>query len=182
MPKLKPKYKQLDSTSLVPGSEETVAIINTIYPVGITIHQYPNNNGTWNSDEEPDVLFPGTTWEKQFNDEGIFFKTEGYEPTNIYDNGSLVSYRIDGLSKDKVQRMTGYVRFNAPGRDQGTSANGVFSRDALGRKTSTSSSGNRGIDDLYFNTASSPSARTTENTDERSEPQNRLFRIWKRTA
>jgi len=145
------------------------------YPVGERYIQYPEPDGTFDSNKSPETKFGGE-WVCIFADEGTFFKTEGHEPAQIYDNNVLVSYRVNGLSKDKSQRLYGHVSgncnvWNPPhgGVHLHSGSNGI-----------SGGSGGSPAATIHFMSERSPSARTTTDTAGRTEPQNRLMKIWER--
>jgi len=159
-------------------------------PVNSTYIQFPHmEDGVYEGfreEDEPAELFGGV-WFQMFEEEGSFFKTEGHEPAQIYDNNELKDYRIDGLSKSVNQRMTGAY----------DSGNGNSGARAVGGSSSGAITIKRVAGTLLYNSVSwsaqyiigfdldskdSPSARTTTDTAGRTEPQNRLIRIWKRES
>lgn len=70
-------------------------LIDTIYPVGCTYTQYPNDSGIFLQSEEPANLWPGTSWKEMFNTEGVFFRTAG---------GSSEDGRSNGIQLDEVKK------------------------------------------------------------------------------
>ena len=51
-------------------------IIDRLYPIGERYVQFPEPDGTFDSNKSPEVKFGGE-WVCIFNDEGVFFRTEG---------------------------------------------------------------------------------------------------------
>ena len=154
-------------------------LIDTIYPVGITIHQYPSDTGVFNSDEEPDTLFPGTTWEKQFDDEGTFFRTEG-DPY-----GEEATSRTDGLQTSAFQyhghklgsmgsQKTGYTRSLTDLRS-GTSSDITENPDNDGVDKGAMEHALDYVTDTIYDGG-------TPRVSKETRPINRQFRIWRRTA
>ena len=147
----------------------------SVYPINSKYTQLSNPDGTWNPNDDPEVQFGGL-WELLFANEGTFFKTEGYEPENIYEAGSLIPYRDNnGLSKDKMQRMLGH---NAGGRYTSVSSNwfgGIYYRLQSAVYGAGSS---RAIQLWGINPGLI--TRATFSVDGRTEPANRLMRIWRR--
>ena len=173
---------QLMENIRVLKDEAKSVITDMFYPAGKGKYiQLSEPDGTFDEDEEPEVKFGGT-WVLIFDDEGTFFKTEGHEPAQIYDSGELEDYRINGLRKDKSQLIYGSAMSRSIRGDVASLADGVFywtvetGTSSVG--TSTSGTALR----FHFLSRLSPNARTTVDYEGRTEPQNRLMRIWKRVA
>jgi len=165
--------------------------IDQIYPINKGRYiQFPNDDGSWDVEEDPNIKFPDTLWETVFDDEGTFFRTEwgteNGEPVQIYDNDELKLYRIDGLSKSVNQRMTGDINMgDARSLILSTAGNwqGALTISSIYGPSSRPDGGaGAGYYGIRFENNLSPSARTTTNTAGRTEPQNRLMKIWLRTG
>ena len=137
----------------------TDTIRDMVYPIGYQYTQYPNDTtGVFDETETPLALFGGD-WEKQFETESVFFRTEG----------SLANEsRSAGLQLDAMQLITGKF---SPGMKHPNSS-GVFTSSYDRSLESGSSIGGFSIS---FNNARQ--ARTSQ-TENRS--RNRLMIIWKR--
>jgi len=158
-------------------------VCDLLYPVNKGRYiQFPNDDGSWDVEEDPNIKFPDTLWETVFDEtgEGTFFKTEGHEPTQMYDSGNLVPYRVNGLSKDKSQRMFGRLQAHYLVFDDWHIRDGVFSAPWDSSLSQANSGGNSARRGIIFDSMYSSSARTTTDTAGRTEPQNRLMRIWLR--
>lgn len=169
-------YEAYSSISSISMEQIEQHIIEKLYPIGERYIQLPEPDGTFSSAKSPEVKFGGE-WVCIFDDEGVFFKTEGYEPANFYKNNVLTSYRTNGLSEDKMQRLYGRISFKAQpqwGRE------GVFASSYT--YAERHESGKSGGQMLIFNSTESQYARTTTDTAGRTEPTNRLMRIWERVA
>jgi hypothetical protein len=123
--------------------------------------------------EEPGELYGGT-WEQRYNDEGLFFKTEGdvLSQTDGEDN-----VRTTGLQTDAGQghyHASYYLNATCGG---GGAADGMFVRNATaeGTQHTTASS----------NYARQPIANATDGTPrtgKETRGRNRLMKLWYRTA
>jgi len=153
----------------------TIISKSTFHKIGEKYIQLSNPDGTWNSDEAPENKFGGL-WSLILANEGTFFKTEGHEPAQIYDNNVLEAYRINGLSKAINQRITGSVTNNI---HMGAVGAGALNQNHYHTAGDNRTSGFR-WGTITFDNATSPSARTTTDTAGRTEPQNRLMRIWQK--
>lgn len=165
-------------------------VVDLLYPIGERYIQLPEPNGTFSDAKSPEVKFGGE-WACIFDTEGAFFKTEGHEPTQYYKNNVLTPYRdANGLAEDKVQIMSGTLgrsSLNNCGWSRNTDykGTGVFATPSGTDGTSSVhglSSGNYLRVHPTFNSRLSPNAKTTLNTNGRTEPVNRLMRIWERFA
>lgn len=78
-------------------------IYDVIYPKGTFYVQYKGTGVTFfdqfSDENSPNKIFPGTKWEKQWNDEGIFFRTEGQL--------SDVARNANGIQDWAIKRLTG---------------------------------------------------------------------------
>jgi len=154
-------------------------------PVNSTYIQFPHmEDGVYEGfreEDEPAELFGGV-WFQMFEEEGSFFKTEGYEPEEIYENKSLISSRdpLTEISKDRTQLTLGMARFSHTGLN---SSNGAMDHEqSITTSLAAVGSAVTVLRHLYFNSSWSNNSRTTTNTAGRTEPQNRLIRIWKRES
>ena len=142
-----------------------VNLLNVVYPIGYTYAQYPGGL------TPAAMLWPGT-WEAQFEDEGVFFRTPGGQASTF---GS-------GIQEDAMQRITGYLGdFNDYAARRGT-ATGAFT----GTNANSGTGIGRGSGDAYttlnFDSANSVFPASAKTDDNETRPRNRTFRIWKRTA
>jgi hypothetical protein len=157
------------------------------YPIGSTYEQLPDDSGTFDADEEPGALFGGT-WAKQWDDEGVFFRTEGY----TYSESDETGGRSSGVQRSQMQLLQGKAdsyREYTDGYNMLQNASGVFSSNNAGSantttirwtRTTTGTSLNRG--EFIFSSAGSANARTSATTSGETRPTNRLIRKWKRMA
>lgn len=152
------------------------------YPIGRTYEQLPDDSGTFDADEEPCALFGGT-WKKQWDDEGVFFRTEGH----TYSESDETGGRSSGVQRSQMQKITG--RFDVRPRDGGaadgiTYAEGVFTKSTGSTSTynMAGSATQTNQTKCDFDSSDSPNARASSTTSGETRPTNRLIRKWKRTA
>jgi hypothetical protein len=108
--------------------------------------------------EEPETLWPGTTWVKLWDTESVYFRTEGTDA----DDG-----RVDGKQLDQMQgHWHSY--------DSGTTA-------APGNYIQANPTA-RVTNETAIKSPSSDGVNGTPRTGSETRVTNRLMRIWKRTA
>ena len=162
-------------------------VVDLLYPVGERYIQLPEPDGTFSSAKSPEVKFGGE-WACIFDEEGVFFKTEGHEPTQYYKADSdgtptLTPYRNDnGLAEDKIQYITGDLRIwgAAAGPSSSYGTGQVKFIQNTGNRYSSGVGGNAPL--FTISPIYSPYNKSTSNLDGRTEPTNRLMRIWERVA
>lgn len=145
------------------------ALIDAVYPVGCFYVQYPD--AASNTDAiafptayRPETLFGGT-WVEQFNTEATFFRTGGTDGQT----------RTNGLSADQFQGH----------RQDASSVAGFsnFASGASGGSMAISTPG--GVYQIWSSQTGSPvsdGTNGTPRTGTKTEPINRLMKVWKRTA
>lgn len=130
-----------------------------IRPIGSHYVQFAESDGSFSTARSPSTLFGGT-WSLRFNDESVFFRTEG----TLAADG-----RADGIQGDAIRNITGSLQLHAAG----SSPEGAITRTATGARADGSSGGGTlmGFDaSLVVPTASE------------NRVANRLIRVWERTA
>jgi hypothetical protein len=96
-------FNRLDisSTSKIKNNNLKKYIFDQVYPIGSFYVQYPDadtNSNMFPDSKSPNSLFPDTRWEKKWDTESIFFRTEG----------ELSNYqRINGLQEYALKRIYG---------------------------------------------------------------------------
>lgn len=154
-----------------------------LYPIGDIYVQYPVAESNTELTAFPLKYRPtakfGGTWSELYDDENIFFRTKGTDGQT----------RTNGLSEDQMQRITGSVgqtETAAYGDFTVDGCTGAFSVGAdnnarpICAPGDTSSQGTSGY--ATFDSANSPNARVSSTTSGFTEPRNRLFKVWIRTA
>ena len=130
---------------------------------------------------DPDEIYTGT-WENVSADyEGDFFRVEG---------GEALAFDPLNLTEQlhQMQRITGTLHpgvGNSNARLRIGSGTGVFTYNTRSQSSllqNTSYSNNDYLDNVTFNSADSPDARTSSTTDGETFPTNRTIRIWKRVS
>ena len=162
--------------------------LENLYPIGERYIQLPEPDGSFPAAKSPENKFGGE-WVCIFDDEGVFFRTEWTdEPEEYYNSGSLVPYRVDGLSEDKMQRLYGNILNHGPGgfnrnfNSSNITQSGAIYMHTFSGDRYSSGSGDSVARGLRFESSLSPYSKTTADTDGRTEPKNRLMRIWERIA
>jgi hypothetical protein len=80
-------------------------------PIGSQLNWYADSTGAFKDINNPNNLYPGTVWISLFNNEGVFFRTEG---------GNSAENRTNG----KQPEMFKSHNHTKSGTDAGASANG----------------------------------------------------------
>ena len=141
------------------GSAINSAIIDIIYPVGCFYTQYPDAASSTEATAFPTAYSPATlfggTWVSQFDTENVFFRTKGTD----------YQTRTNGLSADEMQ-----------GHRHTITATNIVSGSGIPAGTGFSGSAPSIGDPITDGTNGTP------RTGAVTEPRNRLFKIWKRTA
>lgn len=70
-------------------------------PVNGYYTQYTNENGVFNENQSPAVIYRGTTWKTLFNQDAVTFRTEG----SLSNEGR----GSDGIQGDSIRNIFGYV-------------------------------------------------------------------------
>ena len=161
--------------------------LENLYTIGERYIQLPEPDGTFSSAKSPEFKFGGE-WACIFDEEGVFFKTEGHEPTQYYKADSagtptLTPYRnANGLAEDKIQYITGDLRIwgAAAGPSSSYGTGQVRFIQNTGNRYSSGVGGNAPL--FTISPIYSPYNKSTSNLDGRTEPTNRLMRIWERVA
>ena len=154
-------------------------IIDYLYPIGSFYIQYPDSDTKdskliFPDSKSPNNLFQGTKWQKQWDNESIFFRTEGELSTLVSRNNGLQEYALK-----KIYGKMSWVQSDRWNVDNKT---GVFGRNDV-RLPSIVTEGGTG-DDLgyrdYFAVDSVLDSKNISNDEVRVK--NRLMIVWKRTA
>jgi hypothetical protein len=157
-----------DINALMGNTDYILGIIN---PVKAWYTQYPSAESNTKTTafptaDEPAELFGGT-WVQYYEDEGLFFKTEG-DVLSQTDGENNV--RTTGLQTDAGQGHYHAILNNAAsniGTDQAGSAAGSLS----------------GLNNASkIGAAITDGTNGTPRTGKETRPRNRLFKIWYRTA
>ncbi len=161
------------SDSYIPTSK---AIVNYLFPIGDIYVQYPvaesNNEATaFPTKYRPATKFGGT-WSELYDDEDIFFRTKGTDGQT----------RTDGLSLDQLQghdhKLWLQYSNNTPGNASRPDADDALSARTPGTYTATCNDGTR----LFNGYAEDVRSNGVPRTGAKTEPKNRLFKVWLRTA
>jgi len=142
------------------------------YPIHSYYTQYTDNVGSFLTEEEPSQLFGGV-WELQFNDKGVFFRTEG---TNANES------RSSGMQNDVIRNITGKVGESDGGTgfvNYSSGYNGCFNtsdKTDYFRPTSNYVTLYNRAKYITFN------ASSIVPTGSENRPINMLMRIWKKVA
>ena len=163
-------------------------IIDIIYPIGSFYIQYPAANSNNIIIALPDALSPsklfGGIWEKQWNTESIFFRTEGILSYDARNNG-FQDYAIKKLTGISPLYQPNYLNFidNSTGKkaiDYGNKLDKLFYQGTnLSYPKIKMDSGDGtdiGVKYTFDNRYSS------KVSDKEGRVKNRLFIIWKRTG
>lgn len=149
------------SNSYIPTSK---AILDYLFPIGDIYVQYPVAESNVEATAFPTTYRPATkfggTWSELYDDEDVFFRTKGTDG----------QARSNGLSLDQMQGHIHLATVN-PG---GTPGAGSYIQ-----KTTVAGSNTNGV------TIGNPSDDGTNGpprTGTKTEPKNRLFKVWIRTA
>ena len=161
--------------------------LNTIYPVGCFYTQYPDDESSTLSVAFPDKYSPselfGGVWEKQWDTENIFFRTEG----------ANYQTRTTGLSADQMQGHyhavgdSGHYH-SAPDGEYFVTYKPAVTLTHTYSYTTTNAYHTHVMDTASKVTGVTVLAPTTygaygtPRVGVVTEPRNRLVRIWKRTA
>jgi hypothetical protein len=143
-------------------------VIDIIYPVGCYYTQFADTTGTFLDSESPSTLFGGT-WSLQFNTDGVFFKTEGYDGTIT---------RSNGIQTDAIRNITGTIAalrlgYGADGYVEST---GAFYGSNSGKTRPEYDENRYDALKIHFD------ASRIVPIDTYNHPRNRLIRVWKRTG
>ena len=144
-------------------------IPNAAWPVGSFYWQAPSaesNTKTtaFPSTEEPGELFGGT-WEQRYDDEGLFFKTEG---DTLSQTDGENNARTDGLQTDMMQ---GHYHRTINVRNAYSGVGGAYFLGGAGA-----------FNDYPAYEATTDGTNGTPRTGKETRPRNRLFKLWYRTA
>ena len=132
------------------------------WPIGSVYTQYPG-------EDDPATLLGGS-WTRLFENEGVFFRTEGGEASSF---GS-------GVQNDQMQRIVGSYGNSRTGDGFEFNVSGAFSIGPSG--ATNSREGSETGASFEFDSANSPNARASSTTDGETRPKNRTIRVWKKTA
>lgn len=146
------------------------AITDVVHPVGSFYVQFADANSNTTATAFPDAYAPATlfggTWAKQWDTEGISFKTEGDVLSQT--NGEL-NNRTNGLQTDMLQGH--WHNFYAVASIAGYG--GVY-------EVPGSSPAALHVDAVRV--AISDGTNGTPRLGKETRPRNRMIRVWKRTA
>lgn len=133
-------------------------LLDANWPVGITYNQYTSSTGVFSDDDEPGELLGGT-WTQLFEDEGIFFRTEGGYSATARSAVTGIQGDVFKLHHHRIlaSAYTGWM-------------NMIGTHSAFGFR-----------DLAYSWQTRTNSIEGTGNTEE-TRPVNRLKKVWKRTA
>ena len=135
------------------------------YPLKSTYTQYPNDTtGVFDETETPKTLFGGD-WEKQFENESMFFRTEGTLANESRSSST-------GIQTDAMQKMTGNIS-NIPTPTYGLAGSGVLFNSTQNSGSSAAHGYN-----LLCGAGFDNSRQVRTSTENR--PINMLMIIWKR--
>ncbi len=147
------------------------AIIDLVYPVGSFYMQFPDANSNDLSIAFPAKFSPaqlfGGTWEEQWPNESVFFRTGGARSNEA---------RSSGLQDYATKRLTGYTPwFQVDYNHRGGGRDGVFGKhENRGGGTDSGNSGDT-TTRAFFDSNNQSLSSDTE-----TRPRNRLIKVWKR--
>lgn len=87
----------LDAVNMEVTDAESTAL--NIPPIGYVMIQFPGSS-------EPASLFPDTVWQKLFDDEGVFFRTEGGEASAFESGVQSYTYQSHRHGGDTYRNYT----------------------------------------------------------------------------
>ena len=154
-------------------------IIDYLYPIGSFYIQYPDSDSrdlkqVFPDSKAPNNLFQGTKWQKQWENESIFFRTEGELST-------LVS-RNNGLQEYALKKLYGKMSWVQSDRWNVDNKTGVFGLEDV-RLPSIVTEGGTGDDLGYRDYFAVDSVLDSKNISyDEVRVKNRLMIVWKRTA
>ena len=111
----------ISSSSKIKNKILNLYIFDQIYPIGSFYVQYPDtdtNSNMFPDSKSPNSLFPGTKWQKKWDTESIFFRTDG----------KLSNYeRVKGLQEYGLKKIYGTMSWVQSNRwNPGSGNEGVF--------------------------------------------------------
>ena len=143
-------------------------IIDMFYPIKSTYTQFPDKTtGLFREEDSPKSLFGGD-WEKQFENESIFFRTQGSLANENRDTG--------GLQADAMQRLTGDFVIN-PSHFIKVSGSGIFQSYNL---QAGGADGNLIPNQDQSSMIGFDNARQARTSETENRSRNRPVIIWKR--
>jgi hypothetical protein len=149
---------------------------DTIYPIGSYYTQYPSTDSNdsiiiFPKNETPEELFGGS-WLEVFNNESMYFRTEGELSNETRDIDGIQDYAMIHMRDFLPDMQVDYGSINT------IFPTGVFTEykklDKIG--TDGGSGSDKGV---RFNFDSSKVSKSSENE---SRVRNRLFKIWKKIS
>jgi hypothetical protein len=154
--------------------------ISCPFPVGAQYIQYPsvesnNSSIAFPINEQPSQLWPGTSWEKLWSTEGVFFRTEG---------GQADDQRINGKQTDRIRNINGSVQTQVSG-DGGIgnyNPSGAFSQQDSSKYNSMFNSSGTAVPKNKILNFSAADSIGNSHIGMDIAPCNRLMYIWKRIA
>lgn len=147
------------------GAAAKSVFVDAVRPVGSHYIQFAETDGTFSASKSPSTLFGGT-WSLKFNDESVFFRTEG---------ALSAAGRSGGVQGDAIRNITGEVatvQFRSQAQSSATGALALGSRGINGNEATGADYSYRVLFDASLVVPTASENRVT----------NRLIRVWERTA
>jgi hypothetical protein len=155
-------------------------IYDIIYPIGSFYVQYSQDVTTgsiWDSFSEfrsPNKLFPGTLWEKKWNTEGVFFRTEGAL--------SEINRQPNGIQDWALKRLWGVMSPGQANTDGLWGQEGVFTASFGGNIRADTNKGGRGAGFRHSFDSSLQMKRLFNSSNNETRVKNKNMIVWKRTS
>jgi hypothetical protein len=146
-------------------------MVDRIYPVGSFYVQYPNKNTNDPDEAFPEALSPaklfGGTWQEQWGNESIFFRTLG---PHADEN------RINGFQDYAIAPLYGHTSYVQTDRAApGNGSDGIFSQYETMRIGTDGGNGDSPGHRNYFDSSTQAKSSKFE-----TRSRNRLIKVWKR--
>jgi hypothetical protein len=169
-------YMSIDGNFTLYNKKIDDYLTDTIYPIGSFYTQYPSANSndriiTFPENETPEKLFGGS-WLELFNDDSIYFRTEGeLNKTEPRDTNGIQDYAMKHIT-DLLPNMQ--VDYDSIDTILPTGVFSIHSKPKIGTENG------RGNDiGVKFHFDSSKASKSSENE---CRVRNRLFKIWKKIS
>ncbi|WP_295160386.1 phage tail protein [uncultured Brachyspira sp.] len=147
-------------------------ILNKIMPIGSQYIQFAEDDGSFENSKSPENLYGGT-WKLKYNNESVYFRTEG---------SLSEEERENGIQDYAMKRVQGNVwGLAGQGNDSFIPTDGVFAypykdvNDIFAAPSSTIRMSDR--DGFNFD-----NKRSGKTSDKETRVKNRLIRVWERIA
>jgi hypothetical protein len=166
-------FNNIDTTKLtINGKKINDYLLDIAFPIGCFYIQYPDVSNNFFSkafplEQQPENLFGGK-WELQWENDAIFFRTEGYLQNE--------SRNTTGIQFDAMRRLTGITSWTQTNyNNRGGGSSGVFKLNDLKKIGTDQGTGNDNGLRNYFDLS-----HVAPISKQEIRVKNRIFRIWKR--